>query len=81
MERLRKLFVLGEVKDHGTIVMDESGVSLAEALSDRGGINEETASAKGVFVVRSYGKPKQHHLPVVFQLHLKSVHSLVYAGH
>ncbi len=78
LERLRKLFVLGEVRQPGTIVMDESGVSLAEALSDRGGINEETANAKGIFVVRSYARAKQK-LPVVFQLPLKSVHSMILA--
>ena len=78
LERLRKLFILGEVRQPGTIIMDETGVSLAEALSDRGGLNEETANAKGIFVVRSYTKAKQQ-LPVVFQLQLKSVHSMILA--
>lgn len=78
LERIRKLFVLGEVRQPGTIVMDENGVSLAEALSDRGGINESTANAKGIFVVRSYSKAKQR-LPVVFQLELRSAHSMVLA--
>jgi polysaccharide export outer membrane protein len=78
LERIRKLFVLGEVRQPGTIVMDENGVSLAEALSDRGGINESTANAKGIFIVRSYSKAKQR-LPVVFQLQLKSAHSMVLA--
>ncbi len=78
LERLRKIFVLGEVRQPGTIVMDENGVSLAEALSDRGGINENTANASGIFVIRSYTRVKQR-LPVVFQLELKSVHSMVLA--
>ncbi len=78
LERLRKIFVLGEVRQPGTIIMDENGVSLAEALSDRGGINEDTANASGIFVVRSYTRVKQR-LPVVFQLELKSVHSMVLA--
>jgi polysaccharide export outer membrane protein len=79
LERLRKLFVLGEVRKPGTIIMDENGVSLAEALSDRGGINEDTANAKGIFVIRSYARKEEKLRPVVFQLELKSVHSMILA--
>ena len=76
--RIRKLFVLGEIRQPGTLTMDENGVSLAEALSDRGGIKEDTANPSGIFVVRSYKKSKKL-LPVVFQLQLKSVHSMILA--
>lgn len=76
--KLRKVFVLGEVKKSGTIVMDDYGSSLAEALSERGGINENTANAKGIFVVRSDAKSKKR-LPIVFQLELKGVHSMILA--
>ena len=78
VEKLKKVFVLGEVLKPGTIIMGEYGLSLAEALSDRGGIKEDTANAKGIFVVRSNPKVRQG-VPVVYQLELKSVHSMILA--
>ena len=77
-ERLKKIFVLGEVKQPGTILLDEYGATLAEALSDRGGINEDTANAKGIFVVRSNPR-SSNAIPIVYQLELKSIHSMILA--
>ncbi len=72
-----KVFVLGEVKKPGSLHLDRFGLTLAEALSDSGGINEETASPTGIFVVRQEN-PKDK-LPSVYQLQMTSVHSMLLA--
>jgi polysaccharide export outer membrane protein len=48
------------------LLMDRSYMSLAEAISNAGGINEGSASASGVFVLRS--SDKQDMLVDVFKL-------------
>jgi polysaccharide export outer membrane protein len=47
-----KVFVLGEVNNPSTMVMDRTGMRLTEALSNAGGINESEADATGIFVIR-----------------------------
>jgi len=49
----QKVFVMGEVKEPQLLRIDRSGMSLTEALSSVGGINQLSADATGVFVVRS----------------------------
>ncbi len=56
----QKVFVLGEVKDPKLLKIDRSGMTLTEALSEVGGINELAANATGVFVVRSGQRDKAH---------------------
>ncbi len=48
-----KVFVMGDVKTPSTQRMDRSYMTLAEALNNAGGINEETANPSGVFVLRA----------------------------
>lgn len=49
----QKIFVLGDVKNPEMLKIDRSGMTLTEALSSVGGINELSANATGVFVIRS----------------------------
>ncbi len=49
----QKVFVLGDVDSPEMLKIDRSGMSLTEALSSVGGINELSANATGVFVIRS----------------------------
>lgn len=49
----QKVFVLGDVKNPEMLKIDRAGMSLTEALSSVGGINELSADATGIFVVRS----------------------------
>ncbi len=47
-----KVFVMGDVVKAGTQTMNRNGLNLAEALNNAGGINESTATASGIFVLR-----------------------------
>ena len=48
-----KVFVMGDVVKAVTQRIDRSGLTLAEALNNSGGINQASASAKGIFVLRA----------------------------
>ena len=48
-----KVFVMGDVVKADTQRIDRSGLTLAEALNNSGGINQASASAKGIFVLRA----------------------------
>ena len=77
----QKVFVLGEVKDPKLLKIDRAGMSLTEALSNVGGINELQADATGVFVIRAtHSDLKQKpHSPIanIYQLNIKDATALV----
>ena len=72
----QKVFVMGEVKNPQLLKMDRSGMSLTEALSSVGGINELAADATGVFVIRSSTK-KQESMADIYQLDIKDASALI----
>lgn len=61
-----KVFVMGDVVNASTQRLDRSGLTLAEALNNAGGIDESTANAAGIFVLRASHEPDK--LVDVFQL-------------
>lgn len=63
---LHKVFVMGDVMNPKTQIIGRHGLSLAEALSNVGGINETSANARGIFVLRS--NKKEDKLIDVYQL-------------
>ena len=75
----QKVFVLGDVKRAGSVTLTRYGLNLAEALSDTGGLNEATADANGVFVLRKRNYEQTGILADVYQLHAKSIAALVLA--
>lgn len=56
----QKVFVLGDVNSPAVVKIDRAGMTLTEALSAVGGINELAANATGVFVVRSSIRDKEN---------------------
>jgi len=75
----QKVFMLGEVKRPGTLKVNRYGLNLAEALSDSGGINEGSADANGIFVVRKSNQEKTGFIADVYQLHAKNITAMVIA--
>lgn len=77
----QKVFVLGEVKEPKLLKIDRAGMSLTEALSGVGGINELQADATGVFVIRANPADvnKTPHVPAInlYQLNIKDATALV----
>ncbi|PMH45962.1 sugar transporter [Vibrio sp. 10N.286.49.B3] len=74
----QKVFVMGEVNDPQLLKMDRSGMSLTEALSSVGGINELQADATGVFVIRgTNGAERDERLANIYQLNMKDASALV----
>jgi polysaccharide export outer membrane protein len=75
----QKVFVLGDVSKAGSIEINRYGLSLAEALSDVGGLNERTANANGIFVLRKRPVNEEGIIADVYQLYAQNVVALVLA--
>lgn len=83
----QKVFVMGEVGQPTTLTIDRAGMSITEALSKASGLNQATANATGVFVIRpiknqpAEDKELEALLPkkmaAVYQLDLSDATSLV----
>ena len=76
-----KVFVMGEVNQNKLLKMDRSGMSLTEALSAAGGLDQLSADATGIFVIRAH--PETHVDQVqsdkahIYQLDVQDATSLV----
>lgn len=73
--RQRKIFVLGEVMQPRSYLLQRGRTSLAEALSDAGGPNPLSAHAGQVYVLRAGADEK----PVIYQLDARSPEALILA--
>jgi len=73
-----KVFVLGEVRRPQTQVMSLNGMSLAEALSNSGGIFETAADPTGIFVIRQ-ADVSTGRIADLYQLNMKNATALVLA--
>jgi polysaccharide biosynthesis/export protein len=61
-----KVFVMGDIVEPSTQRFDRTGLTLAGALNNAGGINERSANAAGIFVLRA--SQDEGKLVDVFQL-------------
>jgi polysaccharide export outer membrane protein len=58
-----KIFVLGEVKNPGSLIMNKGRLTLAEALADAGFINQDSANPRWIYVMRGDSdRPELFHL-------------------
>ena len=71
-----KVFVLGEVNQPSTLIMDRTGMRLTEALSNAGGINEAEADATGIFVLRR-NPGTEEKIATIFQLNLQNATAMI----
>lgn len=74
----QKIFVLGEVVRSQAVSIKRSTMTLAEALSEAGGLNEMRANASGVFVMRA-AEPGSEQVADVYQLDASNAMALVLA--
>lgn len=72
----QKVFVMGEVMDPVSLPMGNSRLSLTDALSQAGGMDEAQADAKGIFVIRQ-ASPDSGKLATVYQLDARNATALV----
>ncbi|MEC6798273.1 polysaccharide export protein [Photobacterium sp. S4TG1] len=82
----QKVFVMGEVKEPKLLKIDRVGMSLTEALSAVGGINQLEADATGVFVIRAINQQQKtllnsasekQQVANIYQLNIKDATALV----
>ncbi|MCX2792887.1 polysaccharide export protein [Vibrio sp. Sgm 5] len=71
----QKVFVMGEVLKPDVVKIDRAGLSLTEALSSVGGINELSASSTGIFVIRK--STTENVVADIYQLDLSDASSFV----
>lgn len=73
-----KVFVLGEVGSAASLDMTRNGLTLAEALAQNGGFNQQESDASGVFVFRKAPEEADHGIDI-YQLNAKDAAALVLA--
>jgi polysaccharide biosynthesis/export protein len=72
----QKVYVMGEVRDAKSLPMGAGQLTLTDALSQAGGINEGNANASGIFVIRR-APADSDKLATVYQLDARNATALM----
>lgn len=72
----QKVFVIGEVLNPSSIVMNKRGITLTEAIADAGGVNPVTSVPGQIFVIRGTETESE-----IFHLDASSPDALVLGDH
>ncbi|MFQ3787496.1 polysaccharide export protein [Halomonas sp. A29] len=72
----QKVYVMGEVREPRSLPMGASRLTLTDALSEAGGINEGNANASGIFVIRRAPEDSDK-LATVYQLDARNATALM----
>ncbi|MEQ3695703.1 MAG: polysaccharide export protein [Pseudomonadales bacterium] len=73
-----KVFVMGSVAETSVVDINRSELTLTEALANAGGLDELTADASGVFVIR--GNEGGDKIANIYQLNMENSASLILAS-
>jgi polysaccharide export outer membrane protein len=72
-DETRRVFVMGEVRQPQSVRMTNKPMTLTQIISEVGGINEERADGRGIYVVRQSEVPE---VVNVFQLDASQAYSM-----
>ncbi|RXE48171.1 polysaccharide export protein [Chromohalobacter israelensis] len=73
----QQVYVMGEVNAPAAVPMPNERLSLTNALAQAGGINESSADASGIFVIRRNHDVESDTFATVYQLNAKNAISFV----